>query len=305
MTGTELKARVLCDAVEMACRAPSLYNSQPWRWVAEGSSTLHLYADIGRALTNIDPLGREVYLSCGAALDHLVVALSASGWEAEVQRFPNPDVPLHLATIRVRPVAGEVSPWACARAEAILARRTDLNHFRAPAAWPDLEVTLRQTVIPYHVMFDTVLTVDRPQLAEMSRLTAEIRHNDHTFGSELAWWSPDGDRSEVVVLSTYHEDSHHDLLRCGEALSAVLLECTLAGHASCTLSHMTELAQPRELLRALIGQRGTPQLLIRVGRAGAEVDGASMSSSSWPVTLSPRKPLSHVMEFRPEGHPPP
>ena len=64
---------VIQDAVQLACRAPSLHNSQPWRWVAEGP-TLHLFADLTRVMTAADPEGREVYLSCGTALDHLTVA---------------------------------------------------------------------------------------------------------------------------------------------------------------------------------------------------------------------------------------
>ena len=39
-----------------------------------------------------------------------------------------------------------------------------------------------------------------------------------------------------------------NVLRCGEALSAVLLECTVAGMATCTLTHMTEIAQSRDII---------------------------------------------------------
>ena len=55
------------------------------------------------------------------------------------------------------------------------------------------------------------------------------------------------DHSKVLVLST-DEDTRDDALRCGEALSAVLLECTLAGMATCTLTHLTELRSSRNLM---------------------------------------------------------
>lgn len=56
---------------------------------------------------------------------------------------------------------------------------------------------------------------------------------------------------------------------------------------------MTELAQPpRELLRALIDQRGTPQVLIRVGQAEAK-PGFTMTP--------PRKSVAQVMDFQPES----
>jgi nitroreductase len=317
---------LLCDAVEMACRAPSLHNSQPWRWVAKGP-TLHLYADLSRVMTSADPQGREIYLSCGAALDHLTVAMAAAGWDTDVQRFPDPHVPLHVAAMDFRP-AQPVTDESRARADAMRVRRTDRRAFEAPRNRTSLEVLLRQTVIPYHVMFDVVLDDARPRLAEASRLTEAIRQNDLSYEAELTWWASSrvphaglsdsvmpsaaqsgrvdvarrfpatrqhsldddrgNDRSMIVVLSTFDEDARLEVLRCGEALSAVLLECTMAGMATCTLTHMVELAQSRELIRRLTGQRGLPQLLIRVGLVPPEGD----------IVTTPRRPLTEVLEFR-------
>ena len=48
MSEAVVDADVIKDAVELACRAPSLHNSQPWRWVAEGGGVLHLFADPSR-----------------------------------------------------------------------------------------------------------------------------------------------------------------------------------------------------------------------------------------------------------------
>lgn len=97
------------------------------------------------------------------------------------------------------------------------------------------------------------------------------------------------DRSKIVVLSTHHEDARLDVLRCGEALSAVLLQCTASGLATCTLTHMTELAQSREIVRELTGQRGMPQLLIRIGYP-RPADAA--------LAATPRRPLADVLERR-------
>src|SRR5690349_9970957 len=301
MTETAIDPALLCGAVELACRAPSLHNSQPWRWVATGS-TVHLYADLSRAMTTADPLGREVYLSCGAALDHFVVAIAAEGWDTVVHRFPDPREPLHVAAIECRPGAGPVTDDCLARAKSILARRTDRRPFGAPTDRTSLEVMLRQTLIPYHVMCDVVLDEARPCLAEASQLTESIRHNDPSYEAELAWWTstaaPQGglgargwpaaerDHSMIMVLSTSGEDSRNDVLRCGEGLSAVLLAATMAGLATCTLTHMTELAQSREILRRLTGERGLPQLLLRVGEAEPE-----------DTAPTARRPISEVLEF--------
>lgn len=62
--------RTLESAVALACRAPSLHNSQPWRWILD-AETLKLFSDNDRMLPATDPLGRQMVLSCGAALYHL------------------------------------------------------------------------------------------------------------------------------------------------------------------------------------------------------------------------------------------
>lgn len=328
MTLAKPSFAVIQDAVRLACRAPSLHNSQPWRWVAE-TSTLHLFADFARVMTAADPEGREIYLSCGAALDHLTVAMAAFGWEAGVQRFPDPDDPLHVAAITFDSAPPGMAADSRAHALAIGRRYTDRRPYESPADWARFEVLLRQTVIPYEVMFDTVLDNARPTLATVSRLTATLRANDPSYEAEINWWtspfaSGDGmpqsalrsvetagridvgrrfptpyasphaetvdvDQSKIVVLSTHHEDARLDVLRCGEALSAILLRCTASGLATCTLTHMTELAQSREIIRELTGQRGMPQLLIRIGYP-RHTDAA--------LAATPRRPLADVLERR-------
>src|SRR5436305_2280585 len=58
--------------------APSVHNTQPWRWRTR-SAALELWADRGRQLRVSDPDGRMLTLSCGAALHHAVVALAVQG----------------------------------------------------------------------------------------------------------------------------------------------------------------------------------------------------------------------------------
>src|SRR4030095_4219425 len=90
---------IIRDAVRVACRAPSLHNSQPWRWVLEGD-TVSLYADPDRSVRATDTSGREALMACGAVLDHFRVAMAAAGYVANVDRFPNPNNHLHVASVR-------------------------------------------------------------------------------------------------------------------------------------------------------------------------------------------------------------
>ena len=64
---------------------------------------VHLYADRSRQLQELDPHGRELTMSCGAALLSLRVAAKHVGWETEVFPFPVPSAPDFLAAVTFRP----------------------------------------------------------------------------------------------------------------------------------------------------------------------------------------------------------
>jgi hypothetical protein len=326
MTKSAPDPQVIANAVELACRAPSVHNSQPWHWVAEGSS-LKLFLEAHRVPHATDLSGREAIISCGAVLDHLRVAVAAAGWQANIAKFPNPNAPEHLATVDFS-LLDFVTDADRARADAILTRHTDRLPFAPPPNWTAFEQVLFDVVdseqAALHVLPDAV----RPQLAEASRLTESLRRYDSSYHAELQWWTApyevsdgvpyttlvsvaerdrvdiarafpagehpdrrpevDHDQSRILVLSTYG-DSRRDALGCGQALSTVLLEATLAGLATCTLTHMTELEASRDVVRALTGADDDPQLLIRIGLA---------PSIAQLPPATPRRPLSDVLEFR-------
>jgi hypothetical protein len=323
---TMVDSATIKDAVILACRAPSLHNSQPWRWVLEGDH-LQLFVDPARVVRRTDRSGREALISCGVVLDHLRVALAAAGWKATVNRFPNPKNLLHLASIDFSPM-DFVTNGHRRRANAILLRRTDRLPFAAPHDWQSVESELRDVVNSDAVRLDVIADDLRPQLAQASQLTEALRLYDSSYHAELQWWTAvfeiadgiphsslvsaaesdrvdvgrtfpvthhrerraevDEDHSKILVLSTY-DDSHYSVLRCGEALSAVLLDATTAGLATCTLTHITEVAASRAVVNELIGRNTIPQVLIRVGLAPAIEDIP-------PPT--PRRPIDDVFELR-------
>src|SRR3984885_8484776 len=143
MSNTLVDIDVLTAAVQLACRAPSLHNSQPWQWIAEGAG-LHLYVDRSRILPSTDKSGREAHIGCGAVLDHLRVAMAAVGWIATVERFPDPNRLDHLASIDFSP-ASLVTEGHRRRADAILHRRSNRLPFAAPSNWEFFEPVLRET----------------------------------------------------------------------------------------------------------------------------------------------------------------
>jgi nitroreductase len=89
---------VIEKAVLLAGRAPSLHNSQPWRWEFDGKS-LRLFSVPSRMLPATDPYGRQMLISCGIAVDHLRAAMAAAGWRCIIARFPAPNRRNHLARV--------------------------------------------------------------------------------------------------------------------------------------------------------------------------------------------------------------
>ncbi len=329
MTRTRVDTEVIANAISLACRAPSLHNSQPWRWVV-GEDQVDLFADHRRVVRSTDSSGREAIISCGAALGHFRAAMAAAGWNTNVDRFPNPNVLDHLATVDFTP-AQFVTEAQRDRADAILRRRTDRLPFGAPTEWESFEPVLRTTFDQATATLAVLPDDARPTLAEASRLTESIRRYDQYYHDELHWWTEpfrlfqgvphsalvseeeaarvgvnrqfpvDGhgdrrpeltaDQAKILVLST-PEHTRADAFNCGEVLSTVLLECTMVGLATCTLTHITELAESRDIIANLIGESGFPQVLIRVGRAPA------LEETPAPT---PRRPLSEVMQLRRPG----
>ena len=257
-------------------------------------------------LYSTDHSGREALIGCGAVLDHFRVAMAAAGWTANVDRFPNPNNPLHLASIDFSPMKF-VTEGHRHRADAILLRRTDRLPFAEPPDWDSVESQLRSAVTADAVRLDVIADELRPELAEASQLTESLRLYDSSYHAELSWWTghyetarrysaelascrrAESDRvdvgrnfpvtrnsdrrfefgqdhSKILVLSTY-DNERASVLQCGEMLSAVLLDATMAGLATCTLTHITELRASRDIVASLIGQTTTPQVLIRVGLA--------------------------------------
>jgi nitroreductase len=326
MTKTVVDTEVIAAAIKLACRAPSLHNSQPWRWVARRTA-VDLFGDPTRVVRSTDSSGREALISCGAVLDHFRVAMAAAGWNTQVDEFPNPDNLTHLASVEVSPM--DFLRRACRdRAEAILRRRTDRLPFRAPTHWESFEPMLQSFGEPLAHL--DVLTADaRPRLAVATRLTETARRYDDSYHRELQWWTAPyhgsegvppgalvseserervginrsfpangyadrraaitGDQAQILVLST-PEDSRVDAFHCGQVLSELLLECTMAGFATCPLTHITEVADSRDIIRDLIGRTSAmPQVLIRVGTA------PKLEEAPAPT---PRRPLDDVLEFR-------
>jgi hypothetical protein len=311
--------------INLANRAPSVHNSQPWHWHIDPSS-IQLFADPDRALPATDPEGRDLRVSCGAALHHLRVAMLAAGLSTTVHRLPDPAHPLHLATVESSP--GRPSPDDLALARAMENRRTDRRVF---SSWPVPQQMLDQFVriAATHGALMTVLDreTDRDAVARLVERAAAEQALAPDVQQEIAEWTGRGrgarngvpaanvpadpggtvplrqfaggeqvqsvlgkyesDGTVIAVFSTAG-DGPVDQLRAGEALSAVLLAATHVGLATDPVSQPLEVAGTRaELREAVLRGAAAPQVLLRLGWA---------PMSTVPVPLTGRRPLADTID---------
>lgn len=309
-----VEERTVQAAVALAARAPSVHNTQPWRWRIT-SRSVHLYADRKRWLQATDPDGRDLVMSCGAVLHHLRVALAAAGVRATVHRLPNPAEPDHLAALELSP--GSAADADYALVAALERRHTDRRPF---TDWPVPDAVVGELV----AIAAEQGVVLRPVAAEAGRArlmgaiaeAERIQREDAGYRTELALWSgrragpdgvpavategaaagvrrfdgtPDGgaaDGATLLVIGTASDDVL-SWLRAGEATSAVLLKATTAGLASSPLSQPLEVGSTRAVLRDdVLGGTVSPQMVLRVGWPSGAAGG---------TPRTPRRPVEETI----------
>ncbi len=315
-------------AVVRATLAPSIHNTQPWRFVLR-PGVLDVYADRSRQLLVLDPTGRQLHLSIGCAAFNARVSLAASGTSPAVRRLPDPAQPILLVSIDV---GDEAVDREVAALDAVIGlRQTNRRRFASGEVPPEVVNTLvsaaeRESAILHPVDLED----DRMALARLVQRADSLEISDPAYRAELrAWTTTDPDRRDGVrALVVPHVDgtagddipirdfdsqgkgglppetrSGRDQcllilgtttdrpeawLRAGEALERVWLEATRAGYVASLFSQPVEVAAVRAQLRSDLRLSMQPHMVLRVGRA--------------PVTpASRRRHVADVLDDRTTG----
>ena len=176
-------------AVEQACLAPSVHNTQPWRFAWDGTS-YELHADTARGLIASDPDGRELVLSCGAALFNLRLALRKLGYDARVQVLPDTSNPRFLARITPQEAA-PASPEERRAFAAMTRRHTHRGAFDDQPLAPEVAVLMQRAADEESA--ELVFVADpgqRRHVLTLARAAERALVNDTEVQAEICEWTP-------------------------------------------------------------------------------------------------------------------
>jgi nitroreductase len=311
----------LAACLQAATAAPSVHNSQPWRFRIS-HDRVDVIWDTSRNLPAIDPHGREALISVGAAVLNLRVAILAAGRIPLTRLLPDPDAPDLAARITI---GAAHTPDATIRAldSAISKRRTNRRPFR------DIEVrdeVIDQLVAAARTEGATLMVADdigRQAILGLVRTASDWQKEDSSYLDELATWTQtdptrrDGiparsfgptDDNEVLPLRDFGltqddvprrqarfetaptmvvlyttGDGPIQWLRAGQAMQRVLLTATVRGVSNTPMTAPTEIPELRALLSDPDDDR-VAQVILRLGYGD-------------PCLPTPRRPLNEVTDY--------
>jgi hypothetical protein len=190
-------------AAHRAALAPSVHNTQPWRFVID-SGGLEIRTDRTRQLAVLDPTGRQMHLSTGCALFNARVSLAASACPTRIERLPDADHPELIARIDLDD-AESVEPALAALDHVVELRQTNRRRFAADPVPPELVSTLVSAAATEGATLHPILdSDDRETLARLSQKADRLQITNAAYRAELRAWTtndptrPDGVRAAVV-----------------------------------------------------------------------------------------------------------
>jgi nitroreductase len=204
VNGGRLLDAQLERVVRYAAMAPSVHNTQPWRFLRRGDR-IELRADLARQLTATDPDARQLLMSCGAALFGARLALRSLGYQERVELLPDDGEPELVARLSVdRPARFSARDQHLL--EALPRRRTARSGFQATAVDTTLRAELQRTAAQEGTR---LLLLEHPghrrAVADLVAAAERAQQAHPTVRQEMLAWTPGPDegRSDGIPVWSY------------------------------------------------------------------------------------------------------
>ncbi|MEX2217864.1 MAG: nitroreductase family protein [Phycisphaerales bacterium] len=177
----------LRSVIELAVRAPSAWNTQPWRFRI-GEETIDVLADRSRSLGPADPGDRELAVSCGAAIMNLRIALTRARFTWLVDLLPTPANPDLFARLAVRRGGGGTRESDLLY-EAVPKRYTVTGPMRSRPIDPTLLTTLSTIAAEEHGWMEYIAgDGPRREAADLIEGAERKRWDDPAIRRTLGAW---------------------------------------------------------------------------------------------------------------------
>jgi len=321
---SSLSAEALHWVARQCGRAPSINNSQPWHLRWDGRH-FELFGDRGRQLAVSDPAGRELTISCGAALFNLRMSLSALGCATTCERLPDPAQPDLLARVHVCDHGGMDDPPPPPAAlirrhthrgamgdEELPRRLAAVIHLAASHEGAQLHFVgdpgpLRAILTLAHLAEWNAAgdaakrreaeawapTVPSPEGVPASSYPAgsvmadptELQPRDFDLGRNVGGLEPAASPVKHLAVLCTQADAPLDWVRAGEGLEAALIAAAEEWWFARIHSRVCEEAAGRRELQRHLGTQAFPHLILQFGRGST-------------FAATPRRPVSEYLEIR-------
>ena len=185
--------------MECASLAPSVHNTQPWMLVPVDGG-IEVLADPARQLDFLDPTGRQLHISCGAAIEFAYLAARAAGRRTTVRLRPDPARTDLLAGIDLD---GDQPPTdlELSVADAIPRRYTDRGPYTDEPVSPQLLIDAQTRCAELGVW---VRILDKPSERTVVSVILEdaeaAEAADPRYAEELRRWTSDQPREEGLPM---------------------------------------------------------------------------------------------------------
>lgn len=264
-----------------ARHAPSVYGSAPW-WFAATDTSVCLHADQERQLPIADPAGRELTISCGAAIFTARVAMRQLGLLPEASVFPQPERPSLVANIGwadARRPAADFERELFAQTAAARTHQGGFAYSRLPdGVMSGLAEDAEREGAGLVIMTDddhraallAVLETARAAFRLDGKRAVEAA-SYHADDASAGWAAPPADvtltpaSAGILTILTTQADQRADWVAAGQALQRLLLTASAQGAAVAVSSEAMEFEHLRAFTGSELAGGASPQLILRFG----------------------------------------